>query len=1516
MKIVHISTQDYGGAGKAAYRLNSGLNQIGIDSKMIVLGKQSGDPAVIALPDSDQLTKFSCLENEKHVSKILQGQWNRWAQTLSLFPKRPKGVELFSDTFSFTHLENCVEIQEADIINLHWVAGILNYDMMLKTFKDKPVVWTLHDMNAFTGGCHYAGDCIKYKSICGSCQQLGSVYVDDLSSRVWTLKNNIYSKLDLHVVTPSKWLADCARQSALLAGKDIRVIANGFPLEKFKPFDKTKLKLEIGLTADIKIILFGAESIANQRKGFLYLLNALEKIEFKDNSKIKLGIFGSLPNGTEINTKFEVINFGSINSEEDIAKVYSIADVFVIPSLEDNLPNTVVESMACGTPVVGFNIGGIPDMVTHLKTGYLVKLKDVEDLAEGIKTVLLDLDAEELSANCIQNAVKNYKLANQAQKYSQLYNSLLNDTKIHFAEQKELNEAENLIESGEYEVAKKILLSLLEDNDKSVDALNDLAVIYILKNEYNTAEEYIHSVLTIEPGNKIARENLRYINESNDIDRQTESASFNEENLPKITIVTPSFNQGKFLEECILSVISQGYPNLEYIIMDGGSSDGSVEIIQKYEKHLYYWQSKPDGGQYSAIEAGLNKGNGEILGWINSDDRLYPQSLQTIASIFCKSDKAEWITGRPSMFNEFGNQLFRINLPVWSQERYLNKDYKFIQQECTFWRKSLWDKAGSKLNAKLNLAGDLELWTRFFRNAQLYTVDAFLGGFRKQPAQKTSTRLQEYMNEAEKILDLEIAEFGLTASKPGKAPSPIFLDKDYLIPIESKVKPEILMETLNTWLDENDYDSAKSAFDQLLMCQPNSAELIEVYAEFLYKTNNTSDAKILLWNLIGRFDVSDSVFEKLLKYENEDCRFDNALSLLQIYKSTHPSTSKFNSEFDRLSMLHKLFNTIAAAYNLFIENKSQLAVEKFKEVFRLVKYLFDDEKSLIRSEQSISEGEYRTAAIKIIRLMEQIKMDEAVEFIKEFASSNDFLVNLSESVKTTSQSEKVLLSAIVSTYNSENFIKGCMDDLLNQTIYSKGELEIVVINSGSEQDEERIIKDYQSKYSNIKYIRTEERETIYQAWNRGIKTASGKYVTNANTDDRHRNDAYEIMLKKFKEDDSIDMVYANIYQTKTPNDTFYSTAAKSETKWIDYDPDLLLFGCFLGPQPMWKKSLHEKFGYFDETLKVVGDYEFWLRISRSANIHHIDEALGLYLYADSSAEHRDQNLTNEENIIVQKKYFSEFIQNENDIDRVLQKLNEINKIFNNEQYYKTGVLFLNGRKKGIDLQIRIHDFAFNFSAGLNGNTENVILSLIKEVQSPDNILAQNIYLEVLYSFLGSYFLMIKDFEKAQQNFEIALNYNPESSEACAGLGEVFYNAEIYDSAKTMFEWAIKYNSENTFARNRLSEINKDFSSEQSNDTDEADKTKSTIDNAEQLIAENKFDEARRELNNILNNSSNNIDALNDLSVVEILCENYEEAAKTISKVLDFDPQNEIAIENLDYLKSIIDEQLTKINSNK
>ena len=171
MKIVHLCTQDYGGAGKAAYRLNLGLNAIGVDSKMIVLGKRSGDYSVKVLPDTIQDSSFRCMDVEKHESKILQAQWNKWAGILSAYPKRPNGLELFSDTSAFTKLENCAEIKEADIINMHWVAGIVDYPKMADAFGNKQIVWTLHDMNAFTGGCHYTDDCVKYKNSCENCPQ-------------------------------------------------------------------------------------------------------------------------------------------------------------------------------------------------------------------------------------------------------------------------------------------------------------------------------------------------------------------------------------------------------------------------------------------------------------------------------------------------------------------------------------------------------------------------------------------------------------------------------------------------------------------------------------------------------------------------------------------------------------------------------------------------------------------------------------------------------------------------------------------------------------------------------------------------------------------------------------------------------------------------------------------------------------------------------------------------------------------------------------------------------------------------------------------------------------------------------------------------------------------------------------------------------------------------------------------------------------------------------------------------
>jgi glycosyltransferase involved in cell wall biosynthesis len=520
MKIVHICTQDFGGAGKAAYRLNLGLNAIGIDSKMIVMSKNSGDYTVKVLPETGLENKFKCEDIDVHRSQLFFHQWQKWVTMLNDYPNKPQGLEMFSNASALTKLENCIEIKEADIINLHWVAGIVNYETMKKAFGNKPIIWTLHDMNPFTGGCHYAGDCEKYLSECFCCPQLGSTIKNDASNNIWNTKKNSYQNLNINVVTPSKWLGKCANESSLFHSRNVQIIPYGFPLEKFKPYETHALKEKYGISEYTKLVLFGAESVTNMRKGFAYLLESLKQVQVKPGKEIKLGIFGNIPDEIKIESKFEIIKFGSFADEVEIAKIYSLADVFVIPSLEDNLPNTVVESMACGTPVVGFNIGGIPDMISHLKTGYLAEEKNINDLALGIFTVLFKLDANELRKNCLENARQNYPLKLQASTYVELYTKILSSKHLVKNEIDDIHKAEELIEAGIYNDAKKILLALLENNNESVVALNDLAVINILENNFGKAETYINTVLLIDPQNSIAHENLNFILQQKSPDEQ------------------------------------------------------------------------------------------------------------------------------------------------------------------------------------------------------------------------------------------------------------------------------------------------------------------------------------------------------------------------------------------------------------------------------------------------------------------------------------------------------------------------------------------------------------------------------------------------------------------------------------------------------------------------------------------------------------------------------------------------------------------------------------------------------------------------------------------------------------------------------------------------------------------------------------------------------------------------------------------------------------------------------------
>lgn len=231
---------------------------------------------------------------------------------------------------------------------------------------------------------------------------------------------------------------------------------------------------------------------------------------------------------------------------------------------------------------------------------------------------------------------------------------------------------------------------------------------------------------------------------------------------PRISIVTPSFNQGQFLEECMDSVLSQNYPNLEYVVMDGGSTDNSIEIIKKYQKHLVYWQSKPDGGQYAAINEGFKKTSGEIMAWLNSDDKYQSAALLKVAYLFLNHRDVEWLMGRPTAYDGDGNFIYIYEyLPSFYRGKYLFTDYSkpFIQQESTFWHRSLWEKAGGMLRTDLDFASDMELWVRFFRYAQLFTVDTVLSGYRLHGNQKACLFKDKYIKEADKVLDDEIALF-------------------------------------------------------------------------------------------------------------------------------------------------------------------------------------------------------------------------------------------------------------------------------------------------------------------------------------------------------------------------------------------------------------------------------------------------------------------------------------------------------------------------------------------------------------------------------------------------------------------------------------------------------------------------------------------------------------------------------------------------------------------------------------
>lgn len=415
MKPLLINTYDLtGGAARAVFRLHRGLRGLGIESRMLVQSKRSTDPTVIG-PGSA-------------VGKAVA----RLRPFLDSLPVRfNPGVrgQPFSPGLLPERLARRVAALGPDLIHLNWVAGGFLTPGSLRRFG-RPLLWTLHDSWAFTGGCHLPRDCVRYRDSCGSCPVLGSTGDRDLSRRIWLGKRAAWQDLDITIVTPGRWLGECARSSSLFERARFEIIPNGLDLVRFRPSDQGHARQSWNLPQEKKLLLFGGvNGLVDRNKGFHLLLQAISRLrDMGWGERLELVIFGSSPGARPPEPGIGVRCLGHITDEAAMARLYAAADLLVAPSIQENLPSTVMEAMACGTPAAAFEVGGMPDLIEHRRTGYLAQPFASDDLASGIVWALEDEGRRRsLSVESRRLAESRFAIERVARRYADLYEELLRD---------------------------------------------------------------------------------------------------------------------------------------------------------------------------------------------------------------------------------------------------------------------------------------------------------------------------------------------------------------------------------------------------------------------------------------------------------------------------------------------------------------------------------------------------------------------------------------------------------------------------------------------------------------------------------------------------------------------------------------------------------------------------------------------------------------------------------------------------------------------------------------------------------------------------------------------------------------------------------------------------------------------------------------------------------------------------------------------------------------------------------
>jgi glycosyltransferase involved in cell wall biosynthesis len=415
MKVLIVNTNDiFGGAARAAYRLHRALREAGIETEMLVQIKQGDDETVFT--GINRITKFL---NRLYPFIEVDTFPARWYKN--------RTNTLFSPAwFGFREIVDKINEINPDIVHLHWITGgMIRIEDIARI--NSPIVWSMHDNWVFTGGCHIMWECEKYKTKCGACPRLGSNKVNDLSRWVWTRKQKTYNKKDFVVVGLSKWINECSKNSALLKNKRHVNLPNPLSTNIYKPFHKEKSRVLWSLPEDKKLLLFGAvNAVSDINKGFKQLSEALHKLTCKD---VEFVVFGSSEPQNAPDFGFKTHYVGHLHDDVSLVTLYSAVDVMVVPSLQENLSNAIMESLACGTPVVAFDIGGNSDMIEHKQNGYLAKPFDTTDLKDGIEWVLnLSKNVyDELSHNARAKVVEKFDSKIVAKKYIELYKEILSD---------------------------------------------------------------------------------------------------------------------------------------------------------------------------------------------------------------------------------------------------------------------------------------------------------------------------------------------------------------------------------------------------------------------------------------------------------------------------------------------------------------------------------------------------------------------------------------------------------------------------------------------------------------------------------------------------------------------------------------------------------------------------------------------------------------------------------------------------------------------------------------------------------------------------------------------------------------------------------------------------------------------------------------------------------------------------------------------------------------------------------